>query len=643
MSMLNLKIARGIAITVVVSLALAACGGDSDSPATNNNSGTGPSISTTVTLSATPSLVAYNGIAVITWSSTNSTSCTSSPALVNATSGSLDTPPLLTSTTYTVTCVGPTGNASKSVTIGIAGASILGAATACAKEPMRGTVYYYCDCGTGAETDCRPGNDLSVGTSAAEPRRTIASAVSRFSTLGVNNTVALCKGGAFNSAGDLAIGSNRCDAGVACNDLREYTPPTTIFVGTAKPIINNAAGRVRLFNFTGNGGIRLLNLKLNGDNGIYGNRNRGFFFYQGAHDVTMCNLDMDAFDVAVYNESNNGNNRNIKLTGSNITNTRTFGYLGGGDDIEISYNYWDGNGSSTVFDHTLYLSTVNQIRNVTVLGNYIRGQYGPKCFGAPMEAHMAVDGLLVKDNVVDIDASATTGGCWGIEFNNLTSGTSPVYHRNAIFSGNTIKNGGNLAFTLTGCPDCVIENNLIIHETSMPARGIVVASRSVRAGVLDDVNDRNVIRNNTIWFGPNASGGGTGIEVGFEGSGHIIANNTVTYSATSTGNSRAFNCFRYPLSLSSYAFINNNHCESAAASNWEASRGNLAAWRLAAPGFDTASFAGNPSFTAAGTNFTPASGSPLIGKGNTLYGSVLDFAGRTRPSPPAIGAYEPLL
>ncbi len=518
-------------------------------------------------------------------------------------------------------------------------------ASACAAEPMRGNVYYYCDCGTGAESRCVPGNDANTGTSPSSPKQTIESATKHFSSLRVNDTVALCKGGAFNSAGSISIGSNRCSAGVACNDLREYTPTT--FAGSAKPIINNAAGEVPLFSFIGNkGGIRLLNLKLKGDGGKRGNGNHGFFFYRGAHDVTMCNLDMDAFSVAVYNESGKTTDaatRNIKLTGSLLTNISAMGYLGAGDNDEISYNYWDGSGSSTTLDHAIYLSSVKELKNVRLIGNYVRGQYGTTCNGAPIVAHMAVDGLLVKDNVVDIAASAATGGCWGIAFNNFTDAPEAIYQRHAIFSGNTIKNGGNLALTVTGCPGCVIENNLIISETSLEMRGISVASGPARSSKGDDANTGNIIRNNTVWYGPNSKDGGTGINVGIEGTGHVIANNTVTYSATSTGNNGPFKCYSYPLALASYSFINNNHCESAANYFWEAGRGKLAAWKTysAGAGFDTSSITGNPMFMSAGSNFTPAAGSTLIGHGNALRGPVLDMTTKTRTNLPAIGAIEP--
>jgi hypothetical protein len=317
------------------------------------------------------------------------------------------------------------------------------------------------------------------------------------------------------------------------------------------------------------------------------------------------------------------------------------GYLGGGMNDELSYNVWDGNGSSNKFDHTLYFSSVKKLTNMRIVGNYIRGQYGTTCQGAPIVAHMAVDGLLVKDNFIDIDATAATEGCWGIAFNNITGAEEPIYHRNAVFSGNTVRNGGSAAITVSSCPDCVIENNLVINEAPLEATGISVASRAARKNNTDDVNTRNVIRNNTIWFGPNANVGGTGIEVGTEGAGHIVSNNTVTYTASTTAKN-VFNCFSYPLALAAYSFINNNHCASAARHSWVAEHGNLAAWKTyaASAGFDTLSINGNPLFVAAASNFTPASGSPLIGAGNTLNKPVSDMSGKTRPNVPSIGAYE---
>jgi hypothetical protein len=413
--------------------------------------------------------------------------------------------------------------------------------------------------------------------------------------------------------------------------------------------MNNLVNRSNLFVVSGNyGGVRFLNLSLKGGVGGTGIRNGGIFLYEGAHDVTMCNLDFDAFSLAVYNESSGKTvTNNIKLTGSRIVNSSVIAYLGAGTNSEVSYNYWDGNGGTNMFDHTLYISAHHPVSNMKVVGNYIHGQYGPTCLGAPIVGHAAIDGLLVENNVVDIDAAAATGGCWGIGFG-FGGNPEAVYLRNSRFAGNIIKNGGNLALSVANCPDCVIENNLIIQDWTYGPTGnwsligIIVPSELARAG-LDDVSNRNLIRNNTIWFGPNATGGGTGIKVGTEGTGHVIANNTVYYSSTSAG--QGVKCFDYTLSLDSFAFINNNHCHSNTSTfKWEVARGTLAEWQTAAPGFDSSSITGNPLFTAAGTIFTPAVGSPLINAGDTTNKSAADITGKARPlSPakPAIGAYEP--
>ena len=519
-------------------------------------------------------------------------------------------------------------------------ASIAEVAAACAAEPyLPGIVYYYCDCGTGAHGDCVPGDDGNVGTDPLLPRQSIDDAAARFGSLEANDTVALCKGGAFNSAGDHTIGSDRCGAGIVCNDLREYTPTT--FAGSAKPVINIAAGNdLSLFRFFEVGGVRLLNLKLKGDVADDTSSNVGLFLAYGAHDVTMCNLDIEGFDVAVYTESSASNNRNIKLTGSRISNSRNIGFLGAADNLQVNYNHWEGNGSHGTFNHALYFSSNDTSTSpMAVIGNYVHGQYGASCQGVVIVGHVAVDGFRFENNTVDIDAAAATGGCYGIGFSaSGQAGTKFIRHAN--FSNNTVKNGGNYAFSVGECPDCVIENNLIIQDWPAPyqVNGMYLAADGQRAG--DDVSDRVSIRNNTVWFGPQLIQGGNGIGIGVQGTGHVVANNTVTYTAT-TAIDNGFSCFGYPLTLSSYAFINNNHCQSAAPYDWVTGRGDLAAWKAAAPGFDTESFTADPLFTAPGTDFTPGPGSPLIGAGSAAHGSALDITGATRPSPPAIGAYEP--
>jgi hypothetical protein len=622
---------------------LASCGGSNGSTTTK-----AMPVATAVSASGPSGQIQYLATADITWTSFDSTTCSSSPSGISGTAGTYTTPPLSVTTSYTITCTGPTGSTSTRVTIDVATTTYAHVAAMCAAEPMRGTVYYYCDCGTGADANCVAGDDTNAGTAPTAPRRTITDAVAKYNTLTGINTIAFCKGGAFDATPTywLSLDNARCPAGTTCNDFREYTPTTFLnnATPTAKPIINNATAGVTTFAVSGNkGGVRFLNLALKGDNGALSNANEAFFFYRGAHDVTICNLDFDAFDMPLYNESGgvgDASTTNIKVTGSNITNSRRIAYLGGGDNAEISYNNWDRNGGSNMFDHTIYLASGKNISNMQMVGNYIHGQWGPNCYGSVMNAHASIDGLLIKDNTVVVEATQTTPGCWGLGFNNNTNATHAQYFRHAIFSGNTIINGGNLGFTVSSCPGCVIENNVVISNwASGGATGISVPVYGRNATRGDDAGTAYVIRNNTVWFGPNATGTSTGIDINTEGTDYIVSNNSVS-SAQTVG---SVNCFWYRLGLASYTFVNNNHCYSTVANKWETTQGSLATWRTysAAYGFDTASVTGDPQFTTPGTNFVPLAGSPLVAAGTATQASAKDFVGKTRPNPPAIGAFEP--
>ena len=76
-----------------------------------------------VSLTATPTSFAYNGTSLITWVSTNATSCTKSWG-ANGTGGTYTTPALTTNTTYAISCTGSGGTATGSVSVGVGSAPI---------------------------------------------------------------------------------------------------------------------------------------------------------------------------------------------------------------------------------------------------------------------------------------------------------------------------------------------------------------------------------------------------------------------------------------------------------------------------------------------------------------------------------------
>lgn len=74
----------------------------------------------TVSFTATPASVKYNGNSTLKWSSTNATSCAAKEWLGNDVSGSVLMSNLTDTQTYTLTCTGSGGTTSKSVTVTVA-------------------------------------------------------------------------------------------------------------------------------------------------------------------------------------------------------------------------------------------------------------------------------------------------------------------------------------------------------------------------------------------------------------------------------------------------------------------------------------------------------------------------------------------
>lgn len=77
----------------------------------------------TVTISANPTSVASGGSSILTWSSTNATSCTASGGWsgTKATSGTQTLTNLTSTATYTLTCTGAGGSANNSATVTVTG------------------------------------------------------------------------------------------------------------------------------------------------------------------------------------------------------------------------------------------------------------------------------------------------------------------------------------------------------------------------------------------------------------------------------------------------------------------------------------------------------------------------------------------
>ncbi len=106
---------RRACITIIGTSLLASCGG-------GGGGGSSSTLAPSVALSAEPNAVAYQASATLTWSSTNTTSCTASGdwSGSESTSGSQSFDNLTSDATYTLSCSGAGGSVSKTVTVSVA-------------------------------------------------------------------------------------------------------------------------------------------------------------------------------------------------------------------------------------------------------------------------------------------------------------------------------------------------------------------------------------------------------------------------------------------------------------------------------------------------------------------------------------------
>jgi hypothetical protein len=526
----------------------------------------------------------------------------------------------------------------------------------CAAEPIRttGKVQYVCDCDTGAEPGCVPGDDASSGATSAKPKRTWAAVTAAWSRMGHGDTIALCKGGAWRGAAGLPLKApGACSAagwsglGPARStcDLRDYVPPTNPRA-TAKPRITFL--RTGLFTWntseypTRYEGYRILNLAFAVDHFasdldhifIWAFGNYGYF--------DVCNVDETGFDTGFrFQQGNHGTSDHIAIRESRLLRNGSEAIAFCASDLQVLDNVLEGNGrlgNNRV--HSVYLSSCYQDgaiavgRRIRLAGNTISRSvvndgadpaHPPqpgcthRCGGSPIVIHGQYDGLTLEDNVIEEEPGTACAGCWGIDAGN-GGYPYPTIYRNVVIRRNRLLHLGGLSIGAQG-EGTIVENNLVVNDQG--GAGISLP-RDVDASNVPGSTpfERAIVRNNTVYYLGN---GGPGVEVKGGGSGHVVASNAVAHAA---GSGR---CFDLPLADRAYALVADNAC------------GPGGAWGTAPvrPGTVTSA----PRFTnPAALDFTLQPGSPLAsgGSAHPLGHAANDLAGRGRdPSCPGVGAYAP--
>lgn len=504
--------------------------------------------------------------------------------------------------------------------------------------------HFVCDCGVGADPDCVAGSDAGAGSESA-PWQSYEAARVAFGSLAPGDSIRFCRGGVWSVAAGTRWVNTACRANQRCV-VADYAPPWGSG-DEARPRLERTDG-AHGFALEDGGdaeheeGYLFANLDLRSTTGL-GN---GFFLYNDIDDVEIRNVAIDGFAIGVHLAGSNpcssdpacdGKNDRLVLRNASITNNVGQGWLGGSNGSQILDSYFEGNGTTAVYDHNIYISGSSGgptegmvVRHNRLYRSALDGS--GVCQAVSLVVHGEHHDLLIEGNEVWEDVGLAGQGCWGIA-------VDPGYGSAEGFvgvtiRGNRVENTGNTLIGVAACQDCIIEDNVVINRQSYGAIAIAAPDRALGGGDLEQ--DAVVVRNNSIFLG---DGGGTAILLGGQGDEHIAVSNAVH----TTGASSSFNCFRLDLPLSAYATIDNNICftPAAAAAEWADGYGGLATWQ-AASGFDLASVTGDPGFSdpTAGDLAAASAGALMVDSGHPTLSSPVEVSGFPRPIPPDCGAYE---
>jgi hypothetical protein len=500
-------------------------------------------------------------------------------------------------------------------------------------ENVHATDYFICDCATGADPNCIVGNDSNSGLSPASPWQSTSMAGSVITTLQAGDQILFAKGGSWTNA---AMGNLYNFNSTGSNPIvfDSYSPS---WGGSAKPILSEATVDVNLFNFADDGdadhdeGYVVRNLDLRGN----GTAQWAVFAYNDADYIHLENLDIQGFEIGVHcagaNPPNPGadyQNQHMTLLNSTIIDCSGQGFLGGADYLRIEGCHFENNGfAQAIFNHNIYLSNGD---HVVILNNelYRSAIVDGMAHGTSLVVHGTLDDLLIEGNYVHEDAGFVTGHAWGIAVD--PGYASAESFTNVIIRGNLLVNMFNIGIGVTSAPGAIIENNVIINESSGDLVAIAAPDR-LRGD--NDAETTNVtVRNNSIYL-RNANVFTVGISVGDEGNGHVVASNVISLDGG--------NGFEMNLSDADYASVDYNMMELLNNAKWGAGQ-DLSSWSLSR-GFDLQSLTGDPQFTSPGApdhNLIPLSSSLLIDAGHPTLSSSIDYTGAPRNGVADIGAYE---
>lgn len=397
-----------------------------------------------------------------------------------------------------------------------------------------GTTHYFCDCRAGAAPGCVAGDDARLGQNPAAPRRTLAAATARFNTMRPGDTVALCRGGAWDENGG-ELHNPLCTAARPCT-YRDYEPPGA---SPASPRPRIHAGRSHGFVAWRGGtfaGYRFWNLDVrHTDRGHPDREGPKSFFIANAAGVDICGVNSQGGYIGVQTTPASPN---LTVRHSTFRNHGwDAAYVESAGAVFDSNTFVD-NGDQALDPgrggqaHTLYLACNDPGRpcpGVVIRNNVLRtgadGQDGyGQCRGVMLVLRGHLPGVIVENNLILGQGpygcgAVATSGSWA-----YTEIHGARITRNRIFWGSG--GGGQQMLQVDACIDCEISDNLVDAGGDARTAGLRVPEqcRSRQDPQVTARTLRNTIRNNTILM----RGGGIGIDASAcDGLDYVVENNAV--------------------------------------------------------------------------------------------------------------------
>lgn len=510
--------------------------------------------------------------------------------------------------------------------------------------------YYFSDCQVGKDTNCVAGSDAADGLTPATAKQNYTSVSDS-----VANTFKLANGGSWILSATNFVACNTCVLGASVV-WEEYTPTwcvTTCASTPTKPLVTQT-GNFNAWEFSAGttSGAIIRNIKIVGPNSGTG---YGVYMIQ-PDQVTLSNVDISGFYIGVFSLSFS---TNVTITNSSIHDNLTQGFLGAAQGLLIENNTLDNNGfyGNPIFgDHNIYLTANAEIQPFGVR-TIVRGNTLTRsarctaastdltrcpsadglCKGTSLVVHRVFFGLVIENNVIDETTAGAAGGCYGIS---VVQGDNEAGERydGAIIRGNKIINAGDRAIDISNCPYCVVENNIAVWTAANAGLSLVAINAANFGGISPYLNDRLVIRNNSVYIGAGSNASWVGVKVANDGANHRVFNNVVYLAA---GTSSSMQCYS-TLPFTAFTTWDYNLCfRSGGVNTYSNLYANLAAAQAAGMGVhDSVSDPTLTAVPAVGNGWDIAFTNGLTKNGGRTPCPNTTFGGLVRTGTCDIGAHQ---